>query len=49
MTMFTTLFREKQLKDLKALSRQTDHSVAEIIRQAVDIVMANPSLLTKKK
>ena len=49
MTMFTTLFREKQLADLRALSRKTDQSVADIIRQAVDLIMANPSLLTKKK
>ena len=50
MIPFTFLFRdEKQKAALLALSREKGKSNNELIRQAVDIIMANPSLLTKKK
>ena len=49
MTMFTTLLREKQLADLRGLSRKTGQSVAELIRQAVDSLLANPDRVVKRK
>ena len=49
MTMFTTLLREKQLADLRALSIKTGQSVAELIRQAVDSLLAKPDRVPRKQ
>ena len=49
MTMFTTLLREKQLADLRTLSLKTGQSVAELIRQAVDSLLAKPDRAVPRK
>ena len=47
--MFTTLLREKQLADLRGLSRKTGQSVSELIRQAVDSLLEKPNRAVPRK
>ena len=47
--MFTALLREKQLADLRGLSRKTGQSVSELIRQAVDGLLERPDRAAPRK
>ena len=49
MTMFSALLRERQLDDLRALSAKTGQSVSELIRQAVDSLLANQDRVKRKR